>query len=94
MSISYHALAEEPDKRSALDGHTETVRELDRRTNDGLDVTLFWHPQTNRVSVAVEDHRFGDSFELEVDPAEALDAFHHPYASGTRPARSLTTSTR
>jgi hypothetical protein len=60
-----------------------TVRELDRRTNDGLDVKLLWDSATDRVYVAVEDHRHGDAFELEVDPADALDAFHHPFAYAT-----------
>ena len=57
-----------------------TTRELDRRTGDGIEVRLLWHPNTNRVSVAVEDSRRGESFQLEVDGDQALDAFHHPYA--------------
>ncbi len=56
------------------------MRELDRRSNDGIDVTLLWEPRTNRVLVAVVDERGDVSFELEVDPANALDAFRHPYA--------------
>lgn len=56
------------------------TRELDWRTNDGIDVRLLWDPVTNQVSVAVTDERLGGSFELEVDGADALDAFHHPYA--------------
>lgn len=57
-----------------------TVRELDRRINDGFDVSLLWHSETNRVFVTVEDQRHGDSFALEVDPSDALEAFHHPFA--------------
>lgn len=56
------------------------VRELDRRTNDGIDVRLLWHSRNNRVSVAVRDGRSGESFELEVDSSDALAAFHHPFA--------------
>jgi hypothetical protein len=56
------------------------VRELDRRTNDGIDVRLLWNPRRNRVSVAVKDERSGESFEFEVDSANALAAFHHPFA--------------
>ena len=56
------------------------TQELDFRSNAGLEVTLLWEPETNRVSVSVFDGRSGDDFTLEVDPAEALDAFHHPYA--------------
>lgn len=57
-----------------------STRELDFRSNHGLEVALLWEPETNRVSVSVFDRRSGDDFTLEVDPAEALDAFHHPYA--------------
>jgi hypothetical protein len=56
-----------------------SVRELDHRTSDGIDVTLRWDPLTNGVSVVVRDDRQGDSLAFEVDPAEALCAFHHPY---------------
>ena len=56
------------------------IRELDHRSNDGIDVALLWDAHTNRVFVAVEDERRGESLELEVDAANALDAFRHPYA--------------
>jgi hypothetical protein len=56
------------------------VRELDHRTSDGIDVKLLWNSVTNRISVAVRDARAGHEFELAVDGAEALEAFHHPYA--------------
>ena len=56
------------------------VRELDGRASDGIDVRLRWEPQTDRVSVAVTDMGADGSFEFEVDPADALAAFHHPYA--------------
>jgi hypothetical protein len=65
------------------EGHEPTsetsVRELDHRTSDGIDVRLLWNSDTGRVSVAVEDPRFGESFELAVDAADALNAFRHPY---------------
>ena len=56
------------------------ARELDRRTNDGIDVRLLWNPQTDRVSVAIDDDRSGESFHFEVSAADALEAFRHPYA--------------
>ncbi len=56
------------------------IRELDHRYNDGIDVTLLWDSRTDRVFVAVEDERSGQSFEVTVPGADALDAFHHPYA--------------
>lgn len=55
-------------------------RELDHRVSDGIHVTLLWYPSTDRVAVEVYDESTGESFELEVAPARALDAFHHPYA--------------
>jgi hypothetical protein len=59
---------------------TMTTRELDRRNSNGVEVALLWSPEPNRVSVAVMDWSTGESFEVDVDPADALDAFHHPYA--------------
>ena len=60
------------------------IRELDRRSDDGIHVTLLWSPHTNQVFVAVVDEPDGEAFELEVDPANALDAFRHPFAYADR----------
>jgi hypothetical protein len=57
-----------------------STHELDHRSNDGLEVTLLWEAETNRVKVAVFDTKSGDDFDIEVDPADAKDAFDHPYA--------------
>jgi hypothetical protein len=58
-----------------------TTRELDRRTSDGIHVRLLWHPEDDHVSVAVNDTKTGEIFELPVHAGEsALDVFHHPYA--------------
>jgi hypothetical protein len=56
------------------------IRELDRRAAHGIDVALLWEPQTNRVFVAVTDERTDERLHLAVNAADALDAFHHPYA--------------
>jgi hypothetical protein len=56
------------------------AHELAHRENDGIAVTLWWYAGTNRLSVAVHDWRTGDWFELQADPANALDVFDHPYA--------------
>jgi hypothetical protein len=61
-----------------------SIRELDHRTNDGIDVRLLWNSRTNHVSIAVDDQRSDTSFELTVAGADALDAFHHPYAYRVR----------
>lgn len=58
------------------------IRELDHRTSDGVDVRLLWNSGTDQVFVAVEDQRSGELFEVTVPGADALDAFHHPYAYG------------
>ena len=57
-----------------------TLRELDRRTHDGIDVSLLWDPRTKGVSVAVTDTRQGGSFAIGIEPEDALEAFWHPYA--------------
>jgi hypothetical protein len=67
------------------------LRELDQRHSDGIDVRLLWNSATNRVTISVNDTKLGESFELDVDGAEALHAFHHPYAYERRdePADAL-----
>lgn len=59
---------------------TEAPQELDYRDGDGLEVWLLWTASTNRLFVLVVDSKLDDSFELDVDPKDALDAFRHPYA--------------
>jgi hypothetical protein len=57
------------------------ARVLDSRESDGLHIQLLWHPHDGRVSVAVNDSKTGEKFELEVRRGQrALDVFHHPYA--------------
>jgi hypothetical protein len=56
------------------------IRELDRRRNDGIDVRLLWDSRADTILIAVEDEKTENSFEVEVDAADALDAFRHPYA--------------
>jgi hypothetical protein len=54
--------------------------ELDSRTQDGVEVTLLWQPDTDVVIVDVNDGRVGQRFQLIVDAEEALDVFRHPFA--------------
>jgi hypothetical protein len=54
--------------------------DLADRESDGLGVTLLWGEATGRVKVAVFDSRLDESFELHVAGADALAAFHHPFA--------------
>ena len=60
------------------------IRELDRRSNDGIVVRLLWSPESDRVWIDVQDERSGGSFKLEVKPGDALAAFRHPYAFAQR----------
>jgi len=60
------------------------LRELETRRASGLEVTLFWLSGTDRLTICVRDANGGDDFELEIDPAHALDAFRHPYAYAAR----------
>ena len=60
------------------------LKELDHRHSNGIDVTLFWDQDHERLLVCVCDARSGDYFVLRVEYAEALDAFHHPYGYAAR----------
>jgi hypothetical protein len=58
-----------------------SMRELDRRHNDGIHVRLLWSETDNSVAVAVADTKTGDAFVVEVRNGDsALEVFHHPYA--------------
>ncbi len=72
--------------------HTTLVtdwRELADRSVDGLDVRLWWSSSTGRVQVTLADHRGGDHLVVDVDGADALDAFRHPFAYVDRAADRL-----
>jgi hypothetical protein len=58
----------------------EAPLELDYRAGDGVEVWLLWTASENRLFVLVVDTKLDDSFELDVDANDALDAFRHPYA--------------
>lgn len=58
----------------------DTWRELACRESDGLEVALLWDAKSDRVRVAVQHARLDERFAFEVLGADALAAFHHPYA--------------
>ena len=60
------------------------LRELDRRSGDGVEVILLWSALTGSVVVAVKDERTETDLRIVVDPGDALDAFRHPYAYAHR----------
>jgi hypothetical protein len=59
---------------------TPPWKELATRDSDGLTVSLLWDPATDAVKVAVADSRLDHDFEIHVAGADALAAFHHPFA--------------
>jgi hypothetical protein len=61
--------------------HITSMRELDYRLANGLQVQLWWDPDTGCVWVSVRDARTGNQFLVEVrDGERPLDVFHHPFA--------------
>lgn len=57
------------------------MRELDSRLANGLNVQLWWDPETSCVWVSVRDARSGNQLLIEVrDGDRPLDVFHHPFA--------------
>jgi hypothetical protein len=55
------------------------LRELDQRSGNGLEVTLLWSERSGSVFVYVADEQTRTGFHFAVDPADALQAFRHPY---------------
>ena len=56
------------------------IKELAHRAADGVEVALLWNSRSNALLVVVDDARSSDRFAIDVAKADALDAFHHPYA--------------
>ena len=56
------------------------LRELAQRVSGTDEVLLLWDPESQRVELSVRDVASGAGFQLEVEPANAMDAFSHPYA--------------
>jgi hypothetical protein len=59
--------------------------ELAERTGDGIEVRLYWRRGDADVVLAVSDVKTGDSFEIDVPGAQALDAFRHPFVYVSSP---------
>jgi hypothetical protein len=53
--------------------------ELDHRVSGEIEVSLLWRRSDNALTVRVVDSGSGIALRLQVLPAEALDAFNHPY---------------
>jgi hypothetical protein len=57
-----------------------TLRELDARTNDGLDIRLLWRPHDDVVLLQVDDAQLRLRLVVPVPPDDAMFAFRHPFA--------------
>jgi hypothetical protein len=55
-------------------------RELAHRSNNGVNVTLSWHAETDELLVWVYDERRDVYFEIQPERDFALDVYYHPYA--------------
>jgi hypothetical protein len=73
-----------------LDGRTygAPVRELAQRVSGTDEVLLLWDPESDGVSLSVRDLESGAGFDVEVEPASAMEAFYHPYAYVARRGNS------
>lgn len=54
-------------------------RELAHRSDDGLEVTLLWHPARDELTVCGSDYRTGGRFEIRSERHLALEVYYHPY---------------
>jgi len=69
----------------ALELQTETIaidprRELARRVSGGIEIALYWNPDDETTSIEIWQPDSELTLQFYVDPAHALDAFHHPFA--------------
>ena len=55
-------------------------KELDFRSNDGVEIALLWRGCDEQLIVQVIDTKLAEAFRLEVEATEAIDVFQHPYA--------------
>jgi hypothetical protein len=55
-------------------------RELARRVNGGIEVTLYWNTDDNSTSVEIWQPATEETLLFNVAKEQALEAFHHPFA--------------
>jgi hypothetical protein len=76
--VEVKTMKEEPMSATAIT--TGNWVELADRAGDGLDVRLYWNSANGRVKVTVLHLATERVAQLDVAPADALEAFHHPFA--------------
>ena len=79
-AVSRRTIRPRINDRKLTMGTVTPTRELAARESDGIHVALLWHPGDDTLTLAVEDERAGDRFQVAVAPDRALDAFYHPFA--------------
>ena len=70
-----------------------TYRELAHRAGDGVEVSLLWRSQDDRLTVVVDDAKADETFALEARADNALDVFYHPYAYASSNERAFAVET-
>jgi hypothetical protein len=65
---------------SGADHTGEDGRELAKRRSGADEVLLIWRRGSDRVELALVDTETGAEVRLDIEPSDAIDAFHHPYA--------------
>jgi hypothetical protein len=82
-------MATDSPKETPMTEATDTndyFEQLDYREGGGIHVVLLWNRTTNVLSVLVLDTNAREHFAFPVAPAEAMDAFRHPFAyAASRP---------
>ena len=58
----------------------EARRELARRVNGGIEVTLYWNALDNSTSIEVWQSEYEETLLFTVAQERALEAFYHPFA--------------
>jgi hypothetical protein len=65
-------------------GGKPAQRELAYRETDGTEVSLFWDPSDDGLTVVVTNWKTGDAFEIAAARDNALEVFRHPYVHAAR----------
>ena len=55
-------------------------RELARRVNAGIEVTLYWSTHDNGTTIEICQPDSDETLAFPVSRERALDAFYHPFA--------------
>jgi len=58
----------------------EKTRELAYRSSAGIEVTLLWNAESDKLTVTAFDSSTSELLELPAEREHALDVFNHPFA--------------